>query len=150
MSCDVEEVTESLENELSSFSKLSVTFTYVTAHSPTLPSLYLRHSSFSDPSVASPKSQIILQPFRRFIYVTGYSPTFPLLHLLHRSFSNPSVALSTSQLFSDPPVTLPTLHLILQLFFRRSSTANSGIKVAVLLGINRCGSFPLLSAPLSL
>ena len=28
---------------------------------------------------------------------------------------------------------------------RRSSTANSGTKVAVLLGINRCGSFPLLS-----
>ena len=29
----------------------------------------------------------------------------------------------------------------------RSSTANSGTKVAVLLGMNRCGSFPLLSAP---
>ena len=28
----------------------------------------------------------------------------------------------------------------------RSSTANSGTKVAVLLGINRCGGFPLLSA----
>ena len=27
----------------------------------------------------------------------------------------------------------------------RSSTANSGTKVAILLGINRCGSFPLLS-----
>ena len=32
----------------------------------------------------------------------------------------------------------------------RISTANSGTKVAVLLGINRCGSFPLLYAPLSL
>ena len=32
----------------------------------------------------------------------------------------------------------------------RSSTANSGTKVAGLLGINRCGSFPLLSAPHSL
>ena len=32
----------------------------------------------------------------------------------------------------------------------RSSTANSGTNVAVLLGINRCGSFPLLSAPHSL
>ena len=32
----------------------------------------------------------------------------------------------------------------------RSSTANSGTKVAVLLGMNRCGSFPLLSAPYSL
>ena len=28
----------------------------------------------------------------------------------------------------------------------RSSTANSGTKVAVLLGLNRCGSFSLLSA----
>ena len=35
-------------------------FTYVTAHSPTLPSLYLRHRSFSNPSVASPTSQLIL------------------------------------------------------------------------------------------
>ena len=33
----------------------------------------------------------------------------------------------------------------------RSSATNSGTKVAFLLGINRCGSFPLLSAsPLSL
>ena len=31
-------------------------FTYVTAHSPTLPSLHLRHSSFSNPSFASPTS----------------------------------------------------------------------------------------------
>ena len=32
----------------------------------------------------------------------------------------------------------------------RSSTANSGTKVVVLQGINRCGSLPLLSAPHSL
>ena len=32
----------------------------------------------------------------------------------------------------------------------RSSTANSGTKVTVLRGINKCGSFPLLSAPHSL
>ena len=32
----------------------------------------------------------------------------------------------------------------------RSSMANSGNQVAVLLGMNRCGSFPLLSAPHSL
>ena len=32
----------------------------------------------------------------------------------------------------------------------RSSTANSGTKVAVLLGMDRCGIFPLLSAPYSL
>ena len=33
---------------------------------------------------------------------------------------------------------------------RRSSTAKSGTKIAVLLGMNRCSSFPLLSAPPSL
>ena len=32
----------------------------------------------------------------------------------------------------------------------RSSTANSGTMVAVLLGMNKCGSFPLLSVPHSL
>ena len=55
-------------------------FTYVTAHSPTLPSLYLRHSPFSNPSVASPTSQFILQPLFRFSCVTSsslYSPGEP-------------------------------------------------------------------------
>ena len=69
MSCDVGEVRESLENEQS--------FTYVIAYSPTLPSLYLRRSSFSNLSVASPTSQLILQPFFRFSYVTGSSLTSP-------------------------------------------------------------------------
>ena len=72
-------------------------FTYVTTHSPTLSSLYLRHSSFSNPSVALPTSQLILQPFRCFTYVTAHSPTLPLLHLRHSSFSNPSFASPTSQ-----------------------------------------------------
>ena len=52
-------------------------FTYVTAHSPTLPSLYLRHSPFSSPSVASPTSQFILQPLFRFSYVTSSSLNSP-------------------------------------------------------------------------
>ena len=64
MSCDIGEVTERLENEL-----CFRHFTYVTTHFPTLPSFYLRHSSFSNPSVASPTSQFILQPFFRFSYV---------------------------------------------------------------------------------
>ena len=34
-------------------------FTYVTAHSPTLPLLHLRHNSFSNPSFASPTSQAL-------------------------------------------------------------------------------------------
>ena len=54
-------------------------------------------SSFSNLSVTSPTSQLILQPFRRFTYVTAHSPTLPLLHLRHSSFSNPSFASPTSQ-----------------------------------------------------
>ena len=95
-------------------------------HSPTLPSLYLRHNSFTNPSVATPTSQFILQPFfrfsyvtssssfsklsvtlptsqlnlqpfRSFTYVTAHSPTLPLLHRRHSSFSNPSFDSPTSQ-----------------------------------------------------
>ena len=54
-------------------------------------------SSFSNLSVTSPMSQLILQPFRRFTYVTAHSPTLPLLHLHHSSFSNPSFVSPTSQ-----------------------------------------------------
>ena len=110
-----------------SFSKLSVTsptsqfilqpfrnFTYVTAHSPTLPLLHLRHTSFSNPSVALPTSQLILQPFRCFTYVTAHSPALPLLYLRHSSLSNPSVA-------------SPTLKFILQPFFRFSYVTSSSL-----------------------
>ena len=45
-------------------------FTYITAHSPTLPPLYLHHSSFSNPSIASPTSWLILQPLFCFSYIT--------------------------------------------------------------------------------
>ena len=69
MSCDVGEKTEMLENEICSFSNFSIT---------------------------SPTSQLILQPLRRFTYVTAHSPTLPLLHLRHSSFSNP-FAFPTSQ-----------------------------------------------------
>ena len=88
MSCDVGAVTERLENELCCIS-LSLClwallilrslhlFTYGTTHSPTLPSLYLHHGLFSNPSVASLTSQFILQPFFRFSYVTNYSVNSP-------------------------------------------------------------------------
>ena len=36
----------------------------------------------SNPSVASPTSQLILLPFRPFTYVTAHYPTLPLLHLV--------------------------------------------------------------------
>ena len=93
MSCDVGEVTEMLENELCYDYNCEL-------------------CSFSNPSVASPTSQLIIQPFHRFTYVTAHSPTLPLLHLRHSSFSNPYVASPTSQ-------------LILQSFFRFSYLTGS-------------------------
>ena len=52
-------------------------FTYITTHSPTLPPLYLHHSSFSIPFVASSTSQFIPQLFFCFSYVTSSSLTSP-------------------------------------------------------------------------
>ena len=117
MSCDVGQVTERFENELRSFRH----FTYVTthsssllslylliAHSSTLPLSYLRHSSISNPFVASPMSQFILQPFRCFPYVTAHSPSLSLLHLRHSSFSNPFVAYLRHSSFSNPYFASPT------------------------------------------
>ena len=99
----------------------AMTITMSSAHSPPFPSLYLRHNSFSNPSVALPTSQLILQPFRHFTYVKTHSPTLPSLYLRHISFSNPSVASPTSQLILQPfhlftyvtvhSKTLPLIHL---------------------------------------
>ena len=102
-------------------------FTYVIAHSPILPSLYLRHNSFCNPSFVSPTSQVlhlchleelILQPFRHFTYIRTHSLNLPSLYLRHSSFSNPSVASLTSQ-------------FILQPFFRFSYVTSSSL--------NSCG-----------
>ena len=62
-------------------------YSHSRAHSPTFPSLHLRHSSFSNPSVALPTSQLILQPFRCFTYVITCSPTLLSLLLRHRFFT---------------------------------------------------------------
>ena len=86
-----------LQNSLSNLSVTSPTsqlilqlfrrFSYVTAHSLTLPLLHLRHSSFSNPSVALPTTQLILPPLRCFSYVTAHSPTRLSLLLRHRLFT---------------------------------------------------------------
>ena len=143
-------------------------FTYVTvhpnpsfaypksqAHSPTFPPLHLRHNSFSNPSVALPTSQLILQPFRcfsyvtvhfptlislllhhklilqrfrHFTYVTTHSPTLPSLYLRHSSFSNPSVPSPTSRAsFSNSSLASPTSQLILQHLFRFSYVTSSSL-----------------------
>ena len=60
-------------------------------------SLSEEQSSFSNLSVTSLTSQLILQPLRRFTNVRAHSPTLPLLHLRYSSFSNPSFASPTSQ-----------------------------------------------------
>ena len=54
-------------------------------------------NSFSNLSVTSPTSQLILQPFHRFTYITAHCTTLPLFHLRHSSFSNLSFASPTSQ-----------------------------------------------------
>ena len=101
-------------------------YTYITAHSPTLPSLHLHHSSFSNLSITSPTSQLILQTFRHFTYVTTHSPTLPSLYLRHSSFSDPSVASPTSQ-------------FILQPLFRFSYVTSSSL--------NSPGESPMLDTP---
>ena len=57
---------------------------------------WYEQSSFSNLSVTTPTSQLILQPFRRLTYLTDHSPALPLLHLCDSSFSNPSFASSVS------------------------------------------------------
>ena len=116
MTCDVGELTEKLESR---------------AHSPTLPLLFVTHSSFCNPSVALPTSQFILQPFFRISYVTGsaHSPILPSFHLRHRSFSNPSVALPMSQLILQPVrcFTYVTVHspTLLSFLLRHKPSLNS-------------------------
>ena len=91
-------------------------FTYITARSPTLLSLYIHHSSILQPSVALPTSQLILEPLRHFTYITANSPTLPSLYLHHSSFSYlPSLYLHHSS-FSNPSVALTTSQNILQPF----------------------------------
>ena len=137
MKCDVGEAPERLENEL------CYDYNY---------ELF----SFSNLSVTSPTSQLILQHFRRFTYVIAHSPTLPLLHLRHSSFSNPFFASPTSQAqlilqpfghftyvtthsptlptlylrdnsFSNPSVASPTSQFILQPFFRFSYVTSSSL-----------------------
>ena len=117
MSCDVGKAVEGLENELwCRWSDLRVG--------------KWGSASFSNPYIASPTSQLILQPFRPFTYVTARSTTLSMLHLGHSSFSNPSAASSTSQLILQTfrcftyvtahSTTLPPLHLRHNSFYNPS------------------------------
>ena len=106
----------------------------------------IRRSLILQSFVASPTSQLILQPFRRFTYVTVRSITVPLLHLRHRhftyftahsptllqlylchssaSFSNPSSLHLRHSLFSNPSAALSTSHTMLYLIRRFISFYN--------------------------
>ena len=88
--CDVGEANEGLENELwrrwSNGRVGEWVVTWALLIFQTFPSLHLRHSSFSNPSVALPTSQLILQPFRCFTYVTVHSPSLISL-LRYRLFT---------------------------------------------------------------
>ena len=70
-------------------------------------------ASFSKPYIASPTSQLLLQPFRRLTYVTAHSTALPLLHLRHRHFTY-----ATAQ---SP--TLPPLHLRHSSFYNPSAAS---------------------------
>ena len=107
-------------------------FTYATAHSKTLSSLHLRHSSFYSSYVASPTSQALhLRHLASRPCKERHSPTLWSFHLGHSSFSNASVASHTPQLILQRfrrftyvialSPTLPSLHL------RQSSFYNSSI-----------------------
>ena len=91
----------------------------------------IQQSSFSNLSITSPTSQIILQPFCHFTYITVHSPTLLLLHLRHSSFSNPSVASPTSQFILQPfhHFTYITTHspTLLSLYLHHSSFSKSSV-----------------------
>ena len=76
-----------LNELLFSICRLSQIFKICSAHSPNFTSLHLRHSSFSNPFVALPASQLILKPFCCFTYVAVHSPTLLLLLLCHKLFT---------------------------------------------------------------
>ena len=61
----------------------------MSSHSPTFPSLHLRQNSFSNPSIALPTWQLILQPFHCFTYVTVHSPILLSLLLCYKIILQP-------------------------------------------------------------
>ena len=95
LSCDVGKATEWLELILQPFRR----FTYVTAHSPTLPLLHLCHSSFS-------------KPFFRFSYSQ-------VLHLCHLA-SRPCLLSRKMSFFH---------HFVLQIHFSIWSSWSCGLSV---------------------
>ena len=100
-------------------------YSHSRAHSPSFPLLNPRHSWFSNPSVALPTSQLILQLFRCFTYVTAHSLSLLSLLLRHRRFTYVTwrppmlykccILVNKTSSFSKFSVASPTSQLILQL-----------------------------------
>ena len=95
----------------------------------TFPSLHLRRNSFSNPSVALPTPQLILQPFRCFTYDTVLSPT--LISLLLRNWLFTYVTWRAAQLILQPfrRFTYVTAHspTLPSLYLRHSSFSNPSV-----------------------
>ena len=109
MSCDVGKATEGLENKL--WRRWN----------------YGKQSSFSNLSVSSPTSQLILQHFRCFTYVTVQSPTLLSLLLRHKliTLTSPGeLILQTFRQFTYVTAHSPTLP---SLYLRHSSFYNISV-----------------------
>ena len=119
----------------------AITITMSSAHSPTFPSLHLRHNWFSNPSVAFPTSQFILQPFRCFTYVTVHSPTLLSLLLDHKLFIE--LILQPFRHFTYVTIHSPTLP---SLYLRHRSFSNSSFASPTSQALHRADSptFPSL------
>ena len=95
MNCDVGKATEGWGMSSTSFSNPSIAL-------PTSQLIIQPFHCFTYVIGTSLTSQVILQPFRCFTYITAHSTTLLPLHLCHRSFYNPSIASPTSQLILQP------------------------------------------------
>ena len=105
--------------EQSSFSNLSVSsptsqlilqpfcrFSYITDHSPTIPLLHQRHSSFSNPSFASPTSQSLHLHHLTSHHCYEYSSIFLCAHTrkLFTSLPIPAVSFKETTNSLSPPL----------------------------------------------
>ena len=90
------------------------------------------------------KALILLSRRGEYFWLSGKIKWFFYQHTYHHHNHHQNI-LPKGRSFTSNPGTKGVV-----LCKGRSSTANSGTKGEVLLGINRCGSFPLLSAPHSL
>ena len=100
----------------------AMTVTMSSAHSPTFPSLHLRHNSFSNPYVAIPMSQLILQPFRCFSF-SNLSVTSPTSRFILQPFRR----FTCHSSLYNPTAASPTSQFIIQPFFRFSYGTSSSL-----------------------